>query len=245
MKEPAIPCLRHRQTWRCIAVLTLLAACAAPPPSKPMPYPEAPPPLRLSILPGDLLEIKFPYVPELNESQTVREDGMISLPFIGDVRARDKTPDELRAELIARYARELKKPELLVLVRSRAARLVYVGGEVVKPGALEMREGLTVLEAIMAAGGPLVRSAELSNVVIVRHRDNRRYGGAVDLSEAFLGYEGRAFYLEPQDIVFVPRTRIAEINQWIDEHINKMVPQFGWFFSVPVGTTTIGINTSN
>jgi len=244
MKEPATPCPRTRLPWQCIAVVALLAACAAPQPSKPMPYPEAPPPLRLSFLPGDLLEFKFPYAPELNEIQTVREDGMISLPFIGDVRARDKAPDELRAELITLYARELKRPELLVLVRSRATRLVYVGGEVIKPGALAMRDGMTVLEAIMAAGGPLVRSAELSNVVIVRHRENRRYGGAVDLSEAFLGHEGKPFYIEPQDIVFVPRTSISEINQWIDEHINKMVPQFGFFFSVPLGTTTIGINTS-
>jgi protein involved in polysaccharide export with SLBB domain len=245
MKETILACLRQRRAWRCLALLAFLAACAAPPPPKPMPYPEAPPPPRLSLLPGDLLEFKFPYAPELNETQTVREDGMISLPFIGDVRAGGKTPGELRSELMELYARELKKPELLVLVRSRAARLVYVGGEVVKPSALEMRQGMTVLEAIMAAGGPLVRSAELGNVVIVRHRDNRRYGGAVDLSEAFRGHEGKPFYLEPQDIVFVPRTRISEINQWIDEHITRMVPQFGFFFSVPAGTTTIGINTSN
>lgn len=245
MKQPATPCPRYRRTWQCVAVVVFLAACATPPPLNPMPYAEAPPPPRLSILPGDLLEFKFPYAPELSETQTVREDGMISLPFVGDVPAGGKAPDELRAELMTLYARELKKPEVLVLVRSRVARHVYVGGEVVRPSALEMRQGMTVLEAIMAAGGPLVRSAELSNVVIVRHRENRRYGGAVDLSEAFLGHEGKPFYIEPQDIVFVPRTSISEINQWIDEHINKMVPQFGFFFSVPLGTTTIGINTSN
>jgi len=42
----------------------------------------------------------------------------------------------------------------------------------------------------------------------------------------------------------VPRTTIAKVDQWVDQHINKLVPQTGFTYSVPVGTGTIGIDTS-
>ena len=50
--------------------------------------------------------------------------------------------------------------------------------------------------------------------------------------------------LEPHDFVFVPRTKITKVNQFIDQYINKMVPQFGLFYSQPAGGGTIGIDTS-
>jgi len=87
-------------------------------------------------------------------------------------------------------------------------------------------------------------TAEVRNVVIIRHKDGRRYGGALDLEDALEGKEVKPFFLEPYDIVYVPQTTIAKVNQWIDQHINKLVPQTGLVYTVPVGTGTVTIDTS-
>jgi polysaccharide export outer membrane protein len=67
--------------------------------------------------------VKFVHLPELSESQKVRPDGNISLPYLGDVRVLGKKVDELRAELIERYSRILKEPDLYVVVPAFSTRI--------------------------------------------------------------------------------------------------------------------------
>ncbi len=196
---------------------------------------------KLTLGPGDVIEIKFYYVPELNETQTVRPDGKIALQLIGEVEVQGKTPVEVREELVRFYTPQLKRPEVSVIVRSMANRRVYVGGHVNRPGLVDMPTRLTALEAILNAGGFDVRTAEVGNVVIIRHKDGKRYGCALDLRGALEGKEVQPFFLEPQDIVYVPRTKITQVNLWIDQYINRMIPRIGFTFKTPVGESTIGI----
>src|SRR4030043_186923 len=93
---------------------------------------------RVALAPGDAIDIKFFYTPELNDSQTVRPDGKITLQLVGEVMVHGKTTDELRDELIKLYTPELKRPEVVVIIRSLYDRRVYVGGEVKKPGLISM-----------------------------------------------------------------------------------------------------------
>ena len=90
---------------------------------------------------GDKLDVKFLYSPELNESVTVRPDGLISIPLAHDVRAAGRTPAELTASLRASLSRELRDPQVTVMVRSFSSHVVYVSGEVGKPALLELRGG--------------------------------------------------------------------------------------------------------
>ncbi|WP_051693798.1 polysaccharide biosynthesis/export family protein [Desulfohalovibrio reitneri] len=81
-------------------LLSLLSACAMPDPA--MTRDEAgptPPQRRVGFRPGDVLEFKFFYTPELNEVQTIRPDGQVSLQLVGEVEAAGKTAGELTAEL--------------------------------------------------------------------------------------------------------------------------------------------------
>jgi len=204
-----------------------------------MPQAEFPPALTISA--GDVLDLKFFYTPELNETQAVRPDGRISLQLVGEVDALGKTPAALADELETLYAPHLKRPEVTVIMRSLFNRRVYVGGEVKRPGAIDMPGSMTALEAIMEAGGFDMKTAHVRNVVVIRHRDGRRYGRALDFEDSLAGAEDRAFLLEPNDIVYVPRTSIAKVNQWIDQHINKLVPDFGFFYRMPAGEATIGL----
>jgi len=93
----------------------------------------------------------------------------------------------------------------------------------------------------MQAGGFDMWRAEIKNVVIIRHKDNQRYGCALDFSGELDGKAAQPFYLEPMDIVYVPRTTINKVNLWIDQYINQIIPKVGFTYITPVGTGTIGI----
>ena len=199
---------------------------------KPSEFPPEPLP-KLILAPGDVVDFKFFYLPELNDSQTVRPDGKITLQLIGEIPVQGKTTDELRGELIKLYTPALRKPEIAVILRSMSDRRVYVGGEVNKPGIIPMSGKLTALEAIMEAGGFRMETAKVKNVVVIRYKEGQFYGSLIDFGDALAGKaptpatgnkEVQQPYLEPRDIVYVPRTTIVKVDQWVDQHIYKLLP---------------------
>ena len=180
---------------------------------------------------GDVVEIKFLYNQDMNDTQRVRPDGMIRMPLIGEVKAQGKSPDALAKELTALYKDELRKPVVTVTAKTLRNNKVYVGGEVNKPGDIEIPGRLTALEAIGQAGGFRGDSAEPSTVVIIRTRKGKHYGTAINLAEALSGKEMEPFYLRPGDVVYVPKTTIAKVNQWVDQHINRVIPRIPLSFA--------------
>ena len=224
----------------------VLISCSSPDPARTRGQLEArPESSEVTLSPGDVLEIKFFYVPELNEIQTVRPDGKVVLQLVGEVAIEGKSPAEVMKDLKARYEPVLKKPEVSVIVRKLAARRVYVGGQVVAPGPVDLDGTLFALEAIHFAGGFNAEPASVKNVVIIRHKNGQRYGAALDFRKALAGGEYRPFRLEPRDIIYVPKTSIAQVNTWIDQHINKIVPKLGVSASFPAGDATLGLNWMN
>lgn len=178
----------------------------------------------LALGPGDTLDIKFFYAPELNESQTVRPDGKITLQLIGDIEVWKKTPADLQNDLMKRYAKELKQPEIAVIIRSLSDRRVFVGGEVNKPGIIAMPGRLTALEAIMEAGGFKMETASLKNVVLIRYMDGKYRGCLLDFDDNLAGKEVEPFFLNPRDIIYVSQTAIVKLDQWVDQYIYKLLP---------------------
>jgi polysaccharide export outer membrane protein len=82
-----------------------------------------------------------------------------------------------------------------------------------------------VLEAIMHAGGFNKASARMANVVVIRNHEGRQHSCSLDLRKAIEEPASDPFYLEPNDIVFVPRTAIDRVDQWVDQYINQIVPR--------------------
>jgi polysaccharide export outer membrane protein len=183
---------------------------------------ESMPELRLG--PGDTIDIKFFYVPELNESQTIRPDGKITLQLMGEIDVWRKTPSELQRDLMKCYAKELKQPEIAVIVRSLSDRRVYVGGEVNKPGVIAMPGQLTALEAIMEAGGFKMETAKVKNVVVIHYGDGKYRGNLIDFRDHLRGKDVQPFFLNPRDIVYVPHATIVKVDQWVDQYIYKVLP---------------------
>jgi polysaccharide export outer membrane protein len=232
----------------CISVLVLLIGCQtfpkevkiAPVEFEPKEYPE--PEVKLN--PGDSLEIRFFYTPELNTVQTIRPDGKIALQLIGEVMAQGKTPIELKEDLHEQYKQHIKQLDITVIVQIFSNRRVYVGGQVNTPGSIPMPGKLTALEAIMLAGGINLQNGSYENVLIIRYEDNTWAGVMLDLQKVLAGENVEQFCLEPQDIVYVPETRIAEVNRWIDQNIDRILPSIGFTYTiVPGGPNTLGITT--
>lgn len=226
------------------SVIVVLTGCQTVPPVTEE-WPEAAEPVVL-LQPGDQLKIRFPYWPELEDEQAIRPDGKIALNLVGDVTAAGKTPDDLRTELMALYEDKIKDPEITVIVKSFDSHRIYVGGEVMRAGIFPLQGKTTILSALMMAGGPVKGSAKLKNVVVVRLRDGKQYAQAFDVRDMIGSPESQAYYLQPNDVVFVPRTFIDQVDQWVDQYINEIIPRNVYMtFTKDVSNPSLDSNTTN
>lgn len=224
-----------------------LTGCTSMEPAKSFSDMAAEPVPPLALAAGDVLDIKFFYLPELDESQIVRPDGYITMQLIGDILAKGKTPAELHRDLVKSYSTHLRDPKLTIMVRRLNDSRAWVGGEVKRPGPVQMPGRMTVLEAIMDVGGGMRPTADMKNVLVVRTREGRQYGCIVNIKDVLKGKETEAFFLQPRDVVYVPPTAITKADDWIDQYINKMVPQARGLFIYPIGpggAGQVGVDTT-
>jgi protein involved in polysaccharide export with SLBB domain len=174
---------------------------------------------------GDQLDIKFLYNPELNENLPVRPDGRITLQLVGDLMVVDMTPTQLAEALKTRYATEVKKPEITVIVRQFAAQKVFVDGEVTRPGLLQLVGPMTVSQAIAQSGG-FGYDARKSEVIVIRQNPaGKPFVTVVDVLQVQRGIDMTMdINLMPYDMVYVPKSAIGEIDKFVDQYVRKLLP---------------------
>jgi protein involved in polysaccharide export with SLBB domain len=219
-----------------IFVVCLLISCASQSSKikevEPLAPAQTQAPIVYTIAQGDQLDIKFFYNPELNESVTVRPDGKISLQLIDEIQAAGLKPIELDQQLTDLYSRELRKPVLTVIVRSFTRQRIFVGGEVNSPGLIVLPAGMTTLQAIFQSGG-FKESAEPAETLVIRKDlDNKPIPLRIDLAAVMDANGGNDLQLKPDDIVYVPKSAIANANKFIDEYIGGLLIFRGWSFGV-------------
>ena len=187
-----------------------------------MATPEKPP--VYIIQPGDQLDIKFFYNPELNESVTVRPDGKISVQLVDEIQAVGKTPAQLDDYLTDKYSGELRKPVITVIVKSFALQRVYIGGEVNRQGFVNLAPGMSPLHAVIEAGG-LKETADPKSVLLIRKGPgNEPVSVRLDLNGALYGNDAQSLIqLQPLDVVYVPKTFIAEANKFVKQYIEDLL----------------------
>jgi protein involved in polysaccharide export with SLBB domain len=185
------------------------------------------------IQPGDVLTIRFQFHPDHDQMVTVRPDGALILPGVGEVKAAGLMPEQLADELVRRYAKNLRDPKISVSLKATSLSRVYVGGEVNRPGFVVYRPGLTALQAVVDAGGPKFTGA-LDQVILVQKVDDTTYHATtIDLAKAIeKGDTADSPVVGPTDVLFVPKTGIAKANIWVTQHIINMNP-FRGFFTIP------------
>lgn len=174
--------------------------------------------------PSDKLEIQIGSAPELNRAVTVAQDGRIALPLIGQVMAAFKSAPELALEITELYRPHVRRPEAQVFAVETGNTRVLVGGEVRAPGWVEAPGDFDALSAVLAAGG-FTNGAKSKKVVLIRRGpDGIAMQKIIDLKSLIKGQGGTFVALRRYDIIYVPRTSVAEAGVWVEQHINNLIP---------------------
>ncbi len=213
-----------------LVALVAVAGCSAhrdelpPPPAELAPPPPAPAgDYRLQV--GDQLDIRFYKTPELDTRVRIRPDGKITVQLVDEVRAEGLTPAELDAHLTEAFRSELREPRISVSLVEYGARRVYVGGPVAQPTMLLLEGQLTAFQAIQQAGGFADTAAPDAVVLIRRNADGKATGTEIDLQGVANGkFPERDIALLPQDILYVPRSRVADVNLFVEQYIRNNLP---------------------
>jgi polysaccharide export outer membrane protein len=208
------PIFCHAPAMRCASVLaagiaviaTLFSAgCQS---AGPYPRDAMIPSRPVTLSPGDVVRLTFAGAPEWNQSQTIRADGKLSLPQIGEVRAAGKLVPQFQSQLEALYEPELTNNDVLVTLEN-GVMSVYVSGAVNKPGKLAFNRPTTVLQAVSEAGG-MTMFGSLKKVRVVRLEKGQQHMYNLDLRSAIKGRimppATGPFYIRDGDVISVPQS---------------------------------------
>lgn len=173
------------------------------------------PDIRYTLHPEDSLQLTFPLVPEFNELSSVQPDGYLALIGVPPVPVGGLTVVQAQQRVAEAYAAILHEPEVNIDVKTFRGPVFTVLGQVAKPGQYDLRQDLTVAEALAVGGGltPMARTQ-----VLLYRRDGA--GGfrvhAYNLKAVLDGHvQGEEAQLRPGDMVFVPEKAISHIKKYV------------------------------
>ncbi|HOE67684.1 MAG TPA: polysaccharide biosynthesis/export family protein [Candidatus Hydrogenedentes bacterium] len=162
----------------------------------------------------------------MNGVLTIRPDGKISVPRIGDVQAAGFSVEELRTRLGESAKTVAFNPidPAVRLVTATGSR-VYVGGEVGVPGVYPLASSPTALQAIMMARG-LQNTSRLRSVIVMRRNpEGKPFVFKTNLYMAlYKGYTENDIALRPFDVVYVPKKMVSRANLFVTQYIDDIVP---------------------
>jgi len=184
------------------------------------------------LYPGDIIDVQIPSAPELSKTVTVQPDGRVSLPLLPPIEVADRSVLDAEAVISRAYSSQLVRPEVVINVTAAPLK-VFVGGEVDKPGVYDMPGDINALQAVIMAGGFKI-TAKRDQVVIIR----RGAGGQAMMRTANLmrsitdPSQTDAVPLRRFDVVYVPRTSIAEAGIFVQQYFRDVSPvQMGFNYT--------------
>ena len=185
-----------------------LAACGTTPTGvDACPKPEsASPDYRIGA--GDMMQIFVWRHDELTTTVPVRPDGKVSIPLVEDMVAVGKTPTALARDLEAELAEFLRTPKVNIIVTQQGvANQIQIVGNVSAPKAISYRDGIRLLDAMIAVGG-LDDFAAGNRAKLVRQVDGRSVECQVKLKDLLTdGDIKQNVALYPGDVIIVPQAR--------------------------------------
>jgi len=178
---------------------------------------EAPDEIEISVIPQS----------ELDRTVTIRPDGKISLPLIGDVFVEGMTSEELTDKLTEEFSKYAKNPSVAVIVTGFNSKKVYVIGEVFSQGAYPYTGTTSVFEAVEEAGS-FTRRASLGRVILVRGDIEDPTVIDINLKEVVTkGAKENDLHLQPGDIVYVPPNGFAKAGYAVEQVLFPFMPILG------------------
>lgn len=156
--------------------------------------------------PEDVLEVIVWRNADLSKVVTVRPDGRISLPLLGDIEATGLTPTQLTTSIVAKLKQFKETPTVSVVLQQVNSYGVYVLGEVAKPGRYFLKSKTTLLQAITNAGG-FTPMAARNKIVVFRWAEgqNREVKLKASYDDIVLkDTSNQNVILKPGDTIVVP-----------------------------------------
>lgn len=153
--------------------------------------------------PDDTLSVSVWKEPDLTATLPVRADGMISLPLLNDVQAAGLTPMQLAASITEKLKKFVSDPRVTIIVTQMNSQRVYVTGEVMHSGAMNLTPDMTVLQALATAG--FSQFANTKAIYVLRNENGTQKRFPVNYKKLIKG-EGndQNIVLKPGDTIVVP-----------------------------------------
>jgi polysaccharide export outer membrane protein len=191
------------------ALLCLLAACGGAALTQPPPATTSFVAPSYAIGVDDVVAVRVWQNDELDVNVPVRSDGMITVPLVGDVAAAGRTPAQVAEAITQALGAFVREPRVTVLVTELRSHeylsRVRVTGAVREPVSLPWRQGMTVLDAVLAAGGP-TEYAAADRAALHRREQDRTRSYAIPLAGLLeRGDLARNWPVKPGDVITVPQ----------------------------------------
>lgn len=156
----------------------------------------------------------------------IRPDGYVSFPLLADIKAVGLTLNQLKADVSTQYNKLVPNLTISINLTEINGNVVYVMGEVRKPDFYVLETPTTVAQ-ILSRAGVIADTAKLDTILVVsRNQENRPVGKLVDLKSILTaGNIGNDILLRQYDIVYVPKSAIANAGLFIDQYINNIIPR--------------------
>ena len=181
---------------------------------------------RYRVRKSDVIEVKFKFSPEFDQTLTVQPDGFVTLDEVGDLKVEDKTLPELREAIQLAYRGILHDSVITVSLKDFDKPFFIAAGQVGHPGKYELRSDTTLVEAVAVAGG-FTDASKHSQVVLFRHVSNDMVEAKVFNVKQMLASRNLQEdpHLLPGDMLFVPQNKISKIQRYLP------TPGLGAFFN--------------
>ncbi len=151
---------------------------------------------------GDLIRVDVFGESQFDGSAVIRPDGKVSLPLVSDVVVAGLTPVAAEQLLASRLSKFVQYPKVTITVIEIHSRVVYITGEVFRPGAYTLNDSINVVQLVSRAGGP-TGNARKKRVYVLRGGSGERVN--VDYRKVLLGqHVEENVSLNPGDTVVVP-----------------------------------------
>lgn len=183
----------------CLIVLLGLIVSAGPAVAQ-APAPES----SYQIGPNDILNIFVWKEADLTRDVTVMPDGKITYPLIGEITAQGQTASELKKTITDKLQNFVTAPEVTVIVKESRSQVVYTVGKLTRPGPYPLAPGMTVMQALSAAGG-FAEWADNKNIIIIRREGGKETQLRFNYKEFTSGEKlEQNILLKPGDTLVVP-----------------------------------------
>jgi polysaccharide export outer membrane protein len=185
---------------------------------------------------SDAFALQFPLVPEYNQAITVQPDGYIYLQDVGEMYVLGKTLPDLTDSIRTAYSKILHEPIISVNMTDFQKPFFTVLGEVQKPGKYELREDITVVQALSIGGG-LTHDAKHSAIILFHHTENGIEVHQVDAKHMLSAQMSLTedVHLQPGDIIWIP----TSFNSKMIKKIQPFLPFYG--ASLGISGSTVGL----